>query len=169
QFENLKNNSIGKPLTRNAGFPQSGTMTYKGMHSGEFFERNSTATIKFDYYADVEMTVDFEAKKLSGKILNFSTNLEGFENPEGELTFGGNFRFDLGGDEIGFSMPVKEGSLTQGNRVAKFDAKSENKGRFFGKTGGLMWLRVSSTFKWTEGPDAGTTSATVGHVYSERQ
>ncbi|OJJ15551.1 hypothetical protein BKI52_37330 [marine bacterium AO1-C] len=66
-------------------------------------------------------------------------------------------------------MPVQEGTLSQGGRTASFDAFAENKGRFLGNVGQAMNLRISSRFKWTEGPDVGTTSATVGFMHAEKE
>ncbi|SMD31783.1 hypothetical protein SAMN04488029_0120 [Reichenbachiella faecimaris] len=166
EYEILKDR-LDVALTRIDELPTSGVAIYTGMHSGEFFARDNTSESKIDYFANVELTVDFDSQTLTAQITNFTTNLENFENPEGEILVGtGVFRFDTGGDEIGFSMPVRVGNLTQGNKIAVFDASAENKGRFFGNGGQSMWLRVSSTFNWIQGSDAGTTSATVGHMYA---
>ena len=76
-------------LTREAGFPTSGAVVYKGIHMGEFFERKTTAGFKLDYFANVVFTLDFEAQTFTGKLINFTTNLEGFENPEGSPNVSG--------------------------------------------------------------------------------
>ncbi|TRX54861.1 hypothetical protein FNH22_19090 [Fulvivirga sp. M361] len=158
-------------LTRKAGFPQSGVMIYKGMHTGEFFKGNTTSDTKLDYFADVEFTLDFEAQTFTGQLVNFTTNLEGFENPEGTLNVSGSIRGpdDLGGDEFGLRFRVQEGELTQDGRTANFDAFTNSKGRFLGDTGQSVNIRISSVFNWTEGPDEGTTSGTVGFMHANRE
>ena len=65
---------------------------------GEFFERKTTAGFKLDYFANVVFTLDFEAQTFTGKLINFTTNLEGFENPEGSLNVSGSIRRP---DELG--------------------------------------------------------------------
>ncbi|OJJ15550.1 hypothetical protein BKI52_37325 [marine bacterium AO1-C] len=64
KYEKLKEEGFRLPLTRQPNFPQSGTFTYKGMHSGEFFEKETTSSAKIEYYADVELTVDFNKSNI---------------------------------------------------------------------------------------------------------
>ena len=170
QYEVLREN-FKQPLTREAGFPTSGTMVYKGLHMGEFFERNTTSDAKLDYFADVEFTLDFEAQTFTGQLTNFITNLEGFENPVGTLNVSGSIRGrdDMGGDEFGLRFRVQDGDLTQDGITASFDAFTESKGRFLGDSGQSVNIRISSVFRWTEGPGTGTTSATIGFMHADRE
>jgi len=170
QYLELREN-FSLPLTRTAGFPTSGVEIYKGMHTGEFFERNTTADFEMDYFADVEFTLDFEAQTFTGELTNFTTNLKGFENPEGVLSVSGSIRtpVDLGGDEFGLRFRVNAGDLTQEGRTASFDSFTANKGRFLGETGGSVNISITSLFTWTEGQDAGTASETKGFMHADTQ
>ncbi|MCG8319384.1 MAG: transferrin-binding protein-like solute binding protein [Cytophagales bacterium] len=170
QYEALRENAKHS-LTRKAGFPTSGTMVYKGMHMGEFFERNTTSGFKLDYFADVEFTLDFEAQTFTGQLINFTTNLEGFDNPEGSLNVSGSIRgpAELGDDAFGLRFRVQDGDLKQEGRTANFDAFTENKGRFLGESGQSVNIRITSIFRWTEGPDTGTTSETIGFMHADRE
>ncbi len=169
--ETLIDLTTSEGLTRTSEFPSSGIVTFKGVHSGDFFENNTTSESKLSYVADVVLTLDFETEKFTGQLLNFTTNLAGFENPGGELNISGSIRGpdDLGGDEYGLRFMVQDGDLTQGERTATFDARTANKGRFYGNSAQFIALKVSSTFRWTEGPDTGTTSGTSGFMYAESE
>lgn len=169
RYEELRTNNAG--LTRTKGFPTTGTKVYRGIHGGSFFDDNTTSESRIEYYAQVEFTLDFEAGTFTGKLMNFRTNLEGYENPEGELNVSGSIRGteDMGGDEYGLRFRVQDGELTQGQRTAVFDGRTANKGRFRGDTGQFVNIRITSTFSWTTGPDAGTVSGTIGFMLSERE
>lgn len=154
-------------LTREANFPTSGTVTYKGVHEGVFFNGNTTSTTQLDYVGDVEFTLDFATGKYTGTISNVTTNLEGYEHPEGTFDINGSVRepAELGGDEFGLTFIIKDGPLTKDERTATFDGVTSDKGRFYGKKAQYIAIGVTATFVWTAGPDAGTTSGTKGFVY----
>jgi len=170
EYQELRE-SFSLPLTRSDGFPQSGVGVYKGLHMGEFFDRNTTADIKLEYFADVEFTLDFETQTFTGELTNFTTNIAGFDKPEGALTVSGLVRNpdEMGGDEFGLRFRVDAGDLTQGDRVASFDAFTVNKGRFLGETGQAVNIHITSLFTWTAGPDEGTVSETIGFMHANRQ
>ena len=169
RYETLRTTNAG--LTRTAGFPTTGTRVYKGIHGGRFFDCNSTSETRVEYYAQVEFNLDFETGEFTGKLTNFRTDLEGFETPEGELNVSGVIRDtqEMGGDEYGLRFRVQDGELTQGERTAIFDGRTESKGRFSGNTGQFANIRITSTFSWTAGPDTGTVSGTIGFMLSERE
>ncbi|MGB5817898.1 MAG: hypothetical protein WBG90_00340 [Saonia sp.] len=75
-------------LTREREFPTSGIKTFKGVHNGNFRAMTTTGS-EISYVADVVFTLDFETKTYTGQLLNFTTSLAGFENPEGVLTISG--------------------------------------------------------------------------------
>lgn len=98
---------------------------------------------------------------------NFTTNLDGYENPEGTLEVSGSIRGtdDLGGNEFGLRVQVQDGELVQGDRTAVFDGQTANKGRFYGTDAQFVAIGVTATFDWVLGPDAETTSGTIGFAY----
>lgn len=168
-LEILKGLTQSPGLTRQKTFPTSGTATYKGVHEGTFRAETTTSNTHIAYVANVEFTVDFATGAHTGKMFNFSTDLAGFENPEGTLKIAGSVRDtqDLGGDEFGLRFQITDGKLTQGERTASFDGATSDKGRFYGLAAEYIAIGVTSTFKWTAGPDAGTTSGTRGSMYAD--
>ena len=169
RYEELRLNQSG--LTRTSGFPTSGTSTYKGIHGGSFFSGNSTSETKIEYYAQVVFELDFEAGTFIGTLSNVLTDLDGFSSPEGELNINGSIRDneDLGGDEFGLRFSIQEGEITQGERTANFDGRTESKGRFTGETGEFVSIRTTATFSWISGPDSGTITGAIGFMFAERE
>lgn len=147
-------------LTRERTFPTTGVRTYSGFHQGDFRAASSTSTTEIAYVADVVFELDFASGRFTGEMGNFSTDLEGFENPEGVLSINGAIR-DLSGDRFGLSFRIVDGDLTQGNLTARFDAVTNTNGSFSGQDAQMVAVASSSTFDWTSGPDEGT-SATIG-------
>lgn len=155
-------------LTRESEFPTSGVVTYKGIHmSKRTLDNLQTSETEILYVADMTITLDFATQQYTGELSNFTTNLEGFENPEGTLEVAGSIRGtdDLGGDEFGLSLQVKDDELVQGERTAIFDGQTANKGRFYGNDAQFIAIGVTATFDWVLGPDAESTSGTIGFVY----
>lgn len=157
-------------LTREKEFPTTGIVIFTGVHSGNFRAESSSGP-NISYVSDVVLTLDFVSQKFTGRLTNFSTNLEGFENPEGMLNVSGVVRNpdDLGGDEYGLRFRVQDGNLAQGERTAIFDAVTSDKGRFYGDSAQFIALGVASTFEWTAGPETGMTSGTSGRMYVEME
>lgn len=155
-------------LTREANFPTSGVVTYEGVHMAKRTDSNTTnSETELLYVADMTITLDFETGQYTGELRNFTTNLEGFENPEGTMSVNGSIRgtAELGGDEFGLSLIVQDDELSQEERAAIFDGKTANKGRFYGKSAQFVSIGVTATFDWALGSDAETTSGTIGFAY----
>ena len=148
-------------LTRERTFPTTGVRTYTGFHQGDFRSASSTSTTEIAYVADVVFELDFASGRFTGEMGNFSTDLEGFENPEGVLSINGAIRY-LSSTRFGLSFRIADGDLTQGDLTARFDAVTNTNGSFSGEDAQMVAVASSSTFDWTSGPDEGTTSATIG-------
>jgi hypothetical protein len=98
-------------------------------------------------------------------------NLEGIRKQEplkvsGAFATGAGFYHASG---ISRRYDPKDGPLTQEEIAVTFDHKARNNGRFMGKSGQFMAMAVRSIFTWTAGPDAGTTSETLGWIYAARE
>tara|TARA_B100001245_G_C22873149_1_gene419884 strand:- start:133 stop:789 length:657 start_codon:yes stop_codon:yes gene_type:complete len=155
-------------LTRESNFPTNGTTTYSGVYMAKRTNTNTnTSETELLFVADMTLTLDFSTGNYTGTISNFTTDLLGYDHPEGTAEISGSIRgtAELGGDEFGLSLRIEQTPLTQGGLTANFDGVTSDKGRFYGKSAQYIAIGVQSTFVWTAGPEKGNTTGTSGFVY----
>lgn len=170
QYEELEKRMSGIGLTRPETFPTSGVVTYKGFYYGDRDNDDTqTSETTILYVADITFTLDFSTGNYTGNLSNFTTDLPGFEHPQGTPQISGAVRGtdDLGSDEFGLGLSIQKTSLSEGERAADFDGTTRTKGRFHGLSAEFAWIFIGSTFDWTEGPDTGTTTGTGGFMFVE--
>ena len=130
---------VGGYLTPAANIPATGTAEYKGMTFGRYTTNFGPLIDHFS--ADVRMTADFGASKITGSMTNFMVNEDGYEAP---------------GFAIGFNADLnRQSNLFQGSTqvtspstasltLTMFStaAKGEIAGHFFGPSAqeaGAVW------------------------------
>lgn len=139
-------------VTAYADLPSDGTANYAGGVTG-LDEGGTSGSPAIDYVANLDLTVDFETKEVTGTISDFVTSLAGFENPEGEIDVTG-FIFD-DGDDAGIEIDA-DGELTSATATATYGFSGD--GVFAGNDARTMGGPGTTDFTWIFGPDTGTTS-----------
>ena len=130
---------VGGYLTPAANIPATGTAEYKGSTAGRYTANFGPSIDHFS--ADVQMTADFGASKITGSMTNFVVNEDSYEAPG----FAVGFNADLDRQSnlfVGSTQVTSRSGAPVVLTMFSFDARGDISGHFFGPSAqeaGAVW------------------------------
>lgn len=156
---------IGQTLV-NEGFTQyadlpDGAASYRGLIEGLPSGGDGPALA---YFADLQLSVNYDSGAISGTADNFVTDLAGFEHPSASVAVTGSVYPVVTDAEFDLSA---SGELVGDTHSADYYADSTY-GWFIGYNADKMFGEQVTDFEWTAGPNTGKISYSNGDFGAER-